>query len=114
MISEGKIAERIKNEERTYKLPLRPLRKLLQQGSKMKMLPGTEEELKKSGAIGTNHKMSEAALLEFRRQVEDFALELAGEIGVSARNDTRVTIKYRDVVDVVRFRRQVENNRVME
>ncbi|WJI09150.1 hypothetical protein FGU46_03115 [Methanobacterium sp. CWC-01] len=82
---EGWEAQRIKEDGRKYELALAPLKRLLQTGSK-------------SPLMRRNHKMSEAALLAYRRAVEDYALALAGEIGLIAEDEMRSTLMYRDVL----------------
>lgn len=82
---EGWEAQRIKEDGRKYELALAPLKRLLQTGSK-------------SALMRRNHKMSEAALLAYRRAVEDYALELAAEMGLIAEDEMRPTLMYRDVL----------------
>lgn len=84
---EGWNAIRIKEDGRDYQLALAPLKRLLQAGSK-----------DTSGLMRGNHKMSEAALLAYRRAVEDYALAVAKEAGLVARDAMRSTIKMEDIL----------------
>lgn len=85
---EGHKAQQLKDEDREYDLALAPLKRLLQKGSR------DETGQRMHG----NHKVTEAALLFFRKQVEDYALKLAEETGVVTRENRRSTIKWTDIL----------------
>lgn len=97
MSRDGIIANQIKNEERKYELPLAPIKRLLQRGSDSNgvQIPEVSEH---------PHKMTEAALLEYRQQVEKYALNLAQAIGNTTRSNKRKTIQHRDVIQAVNGR----------
>ena len=85
---EGFKAQSLKDEDREYDLALAPLKRILQKGSKDET----------GQVMRGNHKMSEAALLFFRKQVEDYALSLAKETGKITRSNGRPTIKWADIL----------------
>lgn len=96
-MSEKAIETQLKNESKDCQLPLAPLKRLLLKGSEIPMHPGTETALTEAGALGTDHKVSGAALLKFRKEVENFALNLASKSGQFTRKDVRNTIHCRDI-----------------
>lgn len=63
----------LKNEDREYELAKAPVKRLLKKGS-----------YSESSAI-PNYKITEAALLTFRKALEDYALELAKIAGINSR-----------------------------
>lgn len=78
------IANQIKNEDRKFELALAPVKRLLLTGAK----EGTEYR---------NVKVTEGALLVFRKEVENFALDLSFKMGAAAFENGRVTIKTFDI-----------------